>query len=107
VVLSTNIKQLKPILQSAIELKIEDGSSFGDFIVIICGATVQRIPNDIEFQELLITAQNNHMSVYGCGLSLEKFKVNTEKLPKNLKITKNGILFGLQLAKKGFVTRTI
>lgn len=106
-VLSKNIKQLEPILQTAIELKIEDGRSFGDFIVIICGSTVQDIPENNSFEKLLKEAQNNRIAIYGCGLSLDKFNVNIQKLPKNLLITKNGILFGFQLAKKGFVPLTI
>ena len=106
-VLSKNIKQLKPIILTARELAKEDGDSYGDFIVIICGSTVQDIPNNRAFKELLAEAQNNHIAIYACGLSLEKFKINIEELPSNLKITENGILFGFQLAKKGFITLTI
>lgn len=106
-VLSKNITQLKPIALTAKELAIEDGVSYGNFFVIICGATVKDIPNNKAFQELLDKVQNEHLKVFVCGLSLDKFKVSKEELPNNLKITKNGILFGFQLAKKGFLTLTI
>lgn len=106
-VLSKNIQQLKPIILTANELQLEHGSSHGDFIVIICGSTVKDISQNRDFEELLEEAQKNHIAVYACGLSLEKFNVNIQRLPENLKITRNGILYGLQLANKGFITLTI
>jgi len=106
-VLSKNIKQLKPIILTAIELAKEDRDSYGDFLVIICGSTVKDIPDNNAFQKLLVKAQEERINVFVCGLSLDKFKVNSEELPDHLKQTKNGILFGFQLAKKGFITLTI
>src|SRR5690606_2589109 len=106
-VLSKNINQLKPMILTAKELQKEDQNSYGNFIVIICGATVKDIPNNQVFEELLAKAHDNHMEVYVCGLSLDKFKMDIKTLPKHLKITQNGILYGLQLAKKGFSTLSI
>lgn len=106
-VLSKNIQQLKQIILTVNELQLEHGSSYGDFIVIICGSTVKDISQNRDFEELLEEAQKNHIAVYACGLSLEKFNVNIQRLPENLKITRNGILYGLQLANKGFITLTI
>lgn len=106
-ILSKNINQIKPILLTAKELAIEDGDSFGSFYVIICGSTVKDIPGNHSFDKLLSKARENHIKVFVCGLSLDKFKVDKQKLPRDLELTKNGIHFGFQLAKKGFITLTI
>jgi hypothetical protein len=40
VVLTSNVKQLKPIFLAAKDLSTEDGVNFGEFKVIICGKTI-------------------------------------------------------------------
>jgi intracellular sulfur oxidation DsrE/DsrF family protein len=106
-VLSKNIKQLKPVLLTAQELAIEDGEQFGEFQLIICGKTVTDIPNNSEFTELLAQAKLQNVKVVACGLSLKKFKVNQDQLPSQMSVVKNGILHSFQLKKKGYFTLTI
>lgn len=106
-VLSKNIQQLKPVLLTANELAKEDEKKYGEFYVIICGKTVNDISGNPDFNELLEKAKAQNVKVFVCGISLSKFNINPETLPSNLKITPNGILYGFQLAKKGFVTLTI
>lgn len=106
-VLSKNIKQLKPVLLTAEALAKEDGRKYGEFYVIICGKTVNDIADNTNFNELLEKAKAQNVKVFACGLSLSKFNVNTETLPDNLEITPNGIFYGFQLVKKGFNTLTI
>ncbi|WP_233897360.1 DsrE family protein [Tenacibaculum piscium] len=107
VVLTKNSKQLEPILLTANELAKEDGFKYGDFHVIICGKTVSDIPNNYAFNKLLITAKKQHVKVFVCGISLDKLKIKKSELPENITITKNGILYGFQLIKKGFISLTI
>lgn len=106
-VLSQNIQQLKPILLTADALAKEDGKKYGEFYVIICGKTVNDIIDNPDFNELLEKAKAQDVNVFVCGISLSKFNLNPETLPDNLEITPNGILYGFQLVKKGFVTLTI
>lgn len=106
-VLSKNIQQLKPILLTASKLKKEDGKNYGEFYVVICGKTVNSISGNTEFNILLEKAKVQNIKVFVCGISLSKFDINPEILPANLAITPNGILFGFQLTKKGFITLTI
>jgi intracellular sulfur oxidation DsrE/DsrF family protein len=106
-VLSKNIQQLKSILLTATALSKEDGNTYGDFYVIICGKTVSNIINNNSFNELLNKAKAQNIKVYACGISLKKFEVDTTLLPKNIEVTENGILYGFQLTKKGFITLTI
>jgi intracellular sulfur oxidation DsrE/DsrF family protein len=106
-VLSKNIQQLKPILQTASELAKEDGKKHGEFYVIICGNTVNDIVDNSDFKELLGKAKNQHVKVFVCGISLKKFNIDPNTLPDSLEITPNGILYGFQLTKQGFITLTI
>ncbi|WP_299252033.1 DsrE family protein [uncultured Lacinutrix sp.] len=106
-VLSKNIKQLKPVLLTATELAKEDGIKYGEFYVIICGKTVNEIADNPDFNSLLQKAKTQNIKVFVCGISLSKFNINPETLPNNLEITPNGILYGFQLTKKGFNTLTI
>lgn len=105
--LTKNIKQLNPVLLTAEELAKEDGDSFGAFYVVICGKTVKDIPDNHGFKKLLGKASDQHVKVYVCGISLDKFNISSTSLPKQLIRTENGILFGFQHTKKGFISLTI
>jgi len=106
-VLSKNIQQLKPVLLTADELAKEDGKKYGEFYIIICGKTVNEIDDNPDFIELLEKAKAQNVKVFVCGISLSKFNINPDSLPSNVEITPNGILYGFQLAKKGFISLTI
>lgn len=106
-VLSKNIQQLKPVLLTANELAKEDGKNYGQFYVIICGKTVKDIQNNSNFKELLKQAKTQNVKVFVCGISLKKFNIDPSKMPHNIAITPNGILYGFQLSKQGFISLTI
>ncbi|MAX69762.1 MAG: sulfur reduction protein DsrE [Flavobacteriaceae bacterium] len=107
VVLSKNIKQLNPVLLTATALADEDGANFGEFFVIICGKTVQNIPNNEDLKHLLQKTKAQNIRVFVCGISLKKFNIDPNKIPNTMELTENGILYGFQLAKQGFITLTI
>lgn len=106
-VLSKNIQQLKPVMQTAAELAKQDGTDYGEFYVIFCGKTVQGIIKDNEFLSLAKQAKEHNLKVFVCGLSLKKFEIDPKDIPKTMEVTENGILDGFQLTKKGFITITI
>lgn len=106
-VLSKNIQQLKPVLLTANELAKEDGKNYGQFYVIICGKTVKDIQNNSNFKELLKQAKTQNVKVFVCGISLKTFNIDPSKMPNNIAITPNGILYGFQLSKQGFISLTI
>ncbi|ALJ04617.1 sulfur reduction protein DsrE [Pseudalgibacter alginicilyticus] len=106
-ILSKNIQQLKPILLTAKELAKEDGKKYGDFYVIICGKTVNNIENNTDFISLLEKTTLQHIKVFVCGISLNNSNISADQIPSNLEITDNGILYGFQLIKKGFISLTI
>ncbi|WP_019038270.1 DsrE family protein [Psychroflexus tropicus] len=107
VVLSKNIKQLKPILMTATALAKEDGEAYGEFKVLFCGKTVTDIKANPKLQALLKQAALQNIEVYVCGLSLRAFGVSPEELPQPLEVVDNAILHGFQLKKQGFISLTI
>jgi len=106
-IISKNIQQLNPVLITAKSLITEDKEDYGDFYVIICGKTVKDISNNTNFKILLEEAKTLNIKVFACGISLKKFNITPKQLPENISVTENGILYGLQLTKKGFISITI
>lgn len=105
--LSKNIQQLAPVILTAEALKEEDGKKYGKFFMVVYGKTVEDIPNNETFANLLKKAKALNIEVFVCKLALNKFKVNLDELPGDLKFTDNGFLYGYQLQKKGFITLSL
>ena len=103
-VLTSNIQQLKPIIMAAKDLESEDGNLFGAFKVVICGKTVTELIQKDKITPYLEMAEKNHVELYACGLSLKQFKANPKDLPKQIQVTKNGLLYIFQLQKKGYLS---
>lgn len=102
VVLTKKIPQLKPILLTAEDLQKEDGNNYGDFQIIICGKTVSDLTDKDQLESFLQKAKELNVTINACGFSLKKFGVDESKIPAQIKIVKNGILYDLQLQKKGY-----
>jgi intracellular sulfur oxidation DsrE/DsrF family protein len=102
VVLTKKVPQLQPIILTAEALKAEDGEDFGDFQVIICGKSIGEITNPEKINRFIQKAEKAGVKLVACGFSLNKFKVDKTKVPKEMKVVKNGILYNFQLQKKGY-----
>jgi intracellular sulfur oxidation DsrE/DsrF family protein len=99
VVLTKKVPQLEPIILTAEALKEEDGSNFGQFEVIICGKEIGDITDSSKMNGFIVRAENVGVKLVACGFSL---KVDTTKVPDEMKTVENGILYNLQLQKKGY-----
>lgn len=102
VVLTKKVPQLQPIILTAEALKAEEGESFGDFQVIICGKEIGDITNPAKINKFIAKAENAGVQLVACGFSLNKFKVDKTKVPNEMKTVENGILYNFQLQKKGY-----
>ncbi|MGY8914262.1 MAG: sulfur reduction protein DsrE [Flavobacteriales bacterium] len=102
VVLTKKVPQLQPIILTAEALKVEDGEEFGDFQVIICGKEIGDITEDDKIGKFIEKAEKAGVHIVACGFSLDKFKVNKNSIPKEIKVVENGILYNFQLQKKGY-----
>ncbi len=101
VVLTKKVPQLQPILLAAEALKTED-DGFGRFEIIICGQEIGDITDPAKIDKFIKKASDLGVTIVACGFSLNKFKVDRDKVPSSMKIVENGILYNLQLQKKGF-----
>ena len=102
VVLTKKIPQLQPILLTAEALRKEDGAHHGNFEVIICGSEIGDITDQKKMTGFIQMAEKAGVQLVACGFSLDKFKVDISKIPQEIKIVENGILYNFQLQKKGY-----
>lgn len=104
VVLTKKIPQLQPIFLTAETLAQEDGNNFGKFEVIICGQTVKDLSDKEMMQEYINIAKQHNVELIACGFSLNKFGVDRKDISPELRVVENGILYNLQLQKKGYTS---
>lgn len=104
VVLTKKLPQLQPIFLTAEALAEEDGDNFGNFEVIICGKTVQELPGNEMMQQYIDRAKKAKVDLVICGFSLKKFGVDQKDISPELRTVENGILYNLQLQKKGYTS---
>ncbi|WPP49708.1 sulfur reduction protein DsrE [Catalinimonas niigatensis] len=104
IVITRNIEQLQPILLTAEALAEEDGENFGAFEVVVCGKTVVELVQEGKLLSWLKMAEEADVEVKACGFSLNKFKVNPQDLPTQIKVIENGLLYSFQLQKKGYLS---
>ncbi|MEH6406803.1 MAG: sulfur reduction protein DsrE [Leeuwenhoekiella sp.] len=102
VVLTKKVAQLQPIILTAEALKAEDGDAFADFEIIICGKEIGDITETEKIEGFIEKAEKAGVHIVACGFSLNKFNVDKAKVPKEIKIVENGILYNFQLQKKGY-----
>ena len=102
VVLTKKVEQLHPIILTAEALKEEERENFGDFQVIICGKEIGDITDAEKINIFIEKAEKAGVQLVACGFSLNKFKVDKTKVPKEIKTIENGILHNFQLQKKGY-----
>jgi intracellular sulfur oxidation DsrE/DsrF family protein len=102
VVLTKKVEQLQPIILTAESLKAEEGEAFGDFQVIICGKEIGDINDTEKISDFITKAKKAGVKIIACGFSLNKFKVDKTKVPKEIEVVENGILYNFQLQKKGY-----
>lgn len=102
VILTRKIAQLQPILLAAEELKKEDGDKFGKYQVIICGQEIGGITEPEKIDKFRAMANKVGAQLVACGFSLNKFKVDRDKVPDDILVVENGLLYNLQLQKKGY-----
>lgn len=104
VVIAKNARQIHSTLLSAKALKKEGAANFGEFEIIVCGKNIGELTEPDKIEELYARAQQQGVSIIACGFSLNKFKVDKNKLPKDMRIVENGILHTLELQKKNYIT---
>ena len=71
--------------------------------IILCGEMLKNISSEeMKLQLDLAVAQD--ITVYACGLSLNKLGISKESLPSNVQYVENGLIKSLELQKKGYLS---
>lgn len=102
VVLTKKIPQLKPILLTAKHFREEDGTSFGDFQIIICGQDIVNITDAATMKPYIDQARELGATLVACGFSMKKFGVDPSLVPEGIETVDNGIQYNFALQKKGY-----
>ncbi|MBB4079186.1 intracellular sulfur oxidation DsrE/DsrF family protein [Lewinella aquimaris] len=107
VVLTKKIPQLKPILLTAEAFKQEDGDTFGDFRIVICGQGIVDITDRAQIDPFIAQAKEFGVKLVACGFSLDKFKVARTDVPADIEIVDNGIQYNFTLQKAGYYSLSL
>lgn len=92
---------LKTAINTGIEFKAS--SEKIDFQIIVCGELVKEISQDAALQSVIKNAVAQHgIKVLFCGLSIEQLKVDKTLLPKEISVTKNGLIYMFGLQEKNY-----
>lgn len=73
-------------------------SSETDFQIIVCGEALKEISKDESLQKIVLQAiRENELKIVACGLSIKQLSIDQSKIPLEIPITENGLiyLFGL------------
>ena len=92
---------LKTAVTTGIEFKTFSNKI--DFQIIVCGELVKEISQDAALQSVIKNAVTQHgLKVLVCGLSIEQLKVDKTLLPKEISVTKNGLIYMFGLQEKNY-----
>ena len=72
-------------------------------VVILCGEMLKNISSK-EMSHQLELAHSQGITVYACGLSLNKLGISKESLPLNILYVENGLIKSLELQKEGYLS---
>lgn len=99
-----NFNHLKAAVKT-VEMMTEDSpNAINNFEVVICGKKITTI-ND--HRALIKEAQNKGITLTACGMSMNKFSMDKDELPKGVESVPNGLIRVYELQDKGYKTITL
>ena len=72
-------------------------------VIILCGEMVKQISSEEMIRQVEIACTQG-ITVYACGLSLNKFGINKNSLPSSVLYVENGLIKSLELQKEGYLS---
>jgi intracellular sulfur oxidation DsrE/DsrF family protein len=72
-------------------------------VIILCGEMVKQLASE-EMNRQLEMACTQGITVYACGLSLDKFGIDKSHLPSSVLYVENGLIKSLELQKEGYLS---
>lgn len=102
-IMAMKAQHFKTAVATGIDFK--SNSKDIDFQVVACGELVKEISQDQALQSLIKEAAAQHgLKFLVCGLSIAQLKVDKALLPKEVSVTKNGMIYMFGLQEKGYNT---
>ncbi len=78
--------------------------STGKVVIIVCGEAVTSLSTDRAKKWVNNIQRFPDVKILACGLSLRKFKVNTDSLVTGVDYTENGFIKAFELQKQGYLS---
>ena len=72
-------------------------------VIILCGEMVKQLFSE-EMSRQVEIACTQGITVYACGLSLNKFGIEKSSLPSSVLYVENGLIKSLELQKEGYLS---
>lgn len=104
VVLIKDMEQMESIFMAAKKLREENKKKMGSFEVIVYGKGLSELADGKKAKEISKQAEEYEVAIIVCGSSLKKYDIDPKKLPTNIKIADNGIVYNLQLQESGYLS---
>ncbi|NGP87663.1 DsrE family protein [Fodinibius halophilus] len=99
-----NYNHLKAAVKT-VEMMTEDNpNTVNKFEVIICGKKITDIQ---KHQPLIKRAKQKGITLTACGMSMNKFSMDKEELPKGIGVVPNGLIRIFKLQDDGYKTITL
>lgn len=98
VILTSQFEQLEPIMMAA-----QDETRNGDFQIVLYGNEVKQVTSK-EMIEYLELGEKYKARFLVCKMSLDRFKIDPDSIPKEIEVVENAFLYSFLLQKKGYKT---
>jgi intracellular sulfur oxidation DsrE/DsrF family protein len=76
----------------------------GNIAIIVCGEVVTSLTTGEAEKWVEEISRYSNVSIYACGLSLDKFNKKETDLIKGIKYAKNGFIKAFELQKQGYLS---
>jgi intracellular sulfur oxidation DsrE/DsrF family protein len=94
------VNHLKAALKTVTMMK-DDGKTINHFEVVMCGKGVTQLNDNTD---LISKATQSGITLSACGMSLNKFAIEEDELPKGVGIVPNGLIRIFDLQQQGYQT---
>ena len=101
VILTSQFDQLEPIVMTA-----QDENRNGEIQVVLYGNEVKQLTSP-DMRRYLDLGEKYKVRFLVCEMSIDRFKIDPNSIPKEIEIVDNAFLYSFQLQKKGYKSLTL
>lgn len=75
----------------------------GKYVIVVCGEAVKKFTG-LVYNETMQEAKRLGVTIYACGLSMQKFEIKKQDLMPGIQYVENGFIKSFELQKKGYLS---